>query len=65
MRLVLLFSFLFFSFSILSQVVKVEIKDAKMGDPIQNVSLIPYTSSNDSVISITTNGRGLGFQEQN
>ena len=36
-----------------------------MGDPIQNVSVIPFTSSNDSVISITTNGRGLGFQEQN
>jgi len=61
MRLVLILSFLLFSFSILSQVLKVEIKDAKTGDPIQNVSVTPYTSSNDSVTSITTNGRGLGF----
>jgi len=43
------------------QHVKIEVKDSKTGDPIQNVSVIVLSTSYDTISSFLSNGRGLIF----
>ena len=59
MRLIQLIVLVLFYTSIFGQVLKVEVRDAKTGDPVQNVSVVAYSETYDSNLTFMTNGRGI------
>jgi len=59
MRLIQLIVLVLFYTSIFGQVLKVEVRDAKTGDPVQNVSVVAYSETYDSNVTFMTNGRGI------
>ena len=58
MRHILFFFLLTFNTLVFAQVIKVEVKDAKTGDPIQNVAVKLISKTSDSITTYLTNGRG-------
>jgi hypothetical protein len=58
MRHILALYLLFFNALVFAQTIKVEVKDSKTGDPVQNVAVTLISKTGDSLTTCYTNGRG-------
>ena len=58
MRHILVLYLLFFNALVFAQIIKVEVKDSKTGDPVQNVAVKLISKAGDSLTTCYTNCRG-------
>ncbi|MFM7301094.1 MAG: hypothetical protein ACKO1R_08145, partial [Crocinitomicaceae bacterium] len=58
MRHILALYLFFYNALAFAQVIKVEVKDSKTGDPVQNVAVTLFSKTGDSLTTCYTNGRG-------
>ncbi|MFM8241342.1 MAG: hypothetical protein ACKN86_00915, partial [Crocinitomicaceae bacterium] len=58
MRHILALYLFFLNALVFAQIIKVEVKDSKTGDPVQNVAVTLISKTGDSLATCYTNGRG-------